>query len=79
MEKLRSGRLRAGAEQIAPENQLDQPDSRSLFRLLLEVEAELRKLGRQDVRALRDRLPILSRTKDLEQAHGTERLSRYIE
>ena len=78
MEQLQDGRLRARAEQTAPENQLDQPDSGSLFRLLLEVEAELRKLAREDIRALRDRVPILSRTKDLEKAHGSERLSRYI-
>jgi len=77
MEQLQSGRLWLGEEQAAPGNQLDQPDSRSLFRLLFEVEAELRKLTQEDVRALRDKLPILLRTKDLEQVRDA--LSRYIE
>jgi hypothetical protein len=79
MEQLQSGQLRPGAEQAAPGNQLDQPDSRSLFRLLFEVEAELRKLTRKDVRALRDKLSILSRTKDLEQVRDANHLPRYIE
>jgi len=82
MEQLQSeqsGPLPAGPEQTAPGNQLDKPDTRNLFRLLLEVEAELRRLAREDVRALRDRLPIISRIKDVERARGTERLSRYIE
>ena len=74
MEQLQSGQLRPGA-QTAPGNQLDQPDSRSLFRLLFEVEAELRKLTQKDVRALRDKLPILSRTKDLEQVRDANHLS----
>ena len=76
MEQLQIGQLRPGAEQTVPENQ---PDGRSLFRLLFEVEAELRKLTRQDVRALRDKLPILSRTKDPERIGDANHLSRYIE
>ena len=79
MEQLQSGQLRPGAEQAAPGNQLDQPDRRSLFRLLFEVEAELRKLTQKDVRALRDKLPVLSRTKDLEQIRDANHRSRYIE
>lgn len=79
MEQLQSGQLRPGAEQTAPENQSNQPDSRRIFRLLLEVEAELRQLTQKDVHALRDKLPILSRTKDPEQIGGANHLSRYIE
>ena len=77
MEPLQSGQLQPGAEQTAPENPSNRPVSRSLFRLLFEVEAELRKLTQKDVRALRDKLPILSRTKDPEQIRGAS-LSRYI-
>ena len=78
MEQVQSGQLRPGAEQTASENQSNQPDSRSLFRLLFEVEAELRKLTQKDVRALRDKLRILSPTKDLEQIPGTNHLSRHV-
>jgi hypothetical protein len=46
---------------------------------LFEVEAELRRLTQKDVRALRDKLPILSRTKDPEQIRDANHLSRYIE
>ena len=79
MEQLQSGRLRAGTEQTTPENQSDQSEGRSLFRLLLEVETELRKVAREDSRGLRNRLPTISPTKDRKQPRSSERLSRYIE
>ena len=43
---------------------------------MLEVEAELRKLTQKDVRALRDKLRILSSTKDLKQIPGSDHLSK---
>jgi hypothetical protein len=79
MEQPQSGRLRAGAERTTPENQFDQSEGKSLFRLLLEVETELRKMARADSRGLGNKLPIISRTKDGTQPRSSERLSRYIE
>lgn len=71
--------LEPGAARIASENESDQPDGKSLFRLLLEVEAELRKMVREDNRVLRGKLPIIARKKSRTQPRGAERLSRYIE
>jgi hypothetical protein len=78
MEQLQSGRLRAGTEQPTA-NQFDQSEGGSLFRLLLEVETELRKVAREDSRGLRNRLPTISPTKDRKQPRSSKRLSRYIE
>jgi hypothetical protein len=77
MEQSQSGRLQA--EQIASEDRFDWQVGKLLFLFLLEIEAELRKMARDDSRASRNKMPTFSMVKDPKQPRGGGRLSRYIE
>jgi hypothetical protein len=77
MEQPENGRLRM--ERMTPEDRSDRQEGKSIFLRLLEIEAELRKMARDESRSLRNNLPTISRLKDPKQPRHVRRLSRYIE
>ena len=79
MEQVQSQQPRTALEEMMRATRPLHPERQSLFRLLLEIESELRRTARRDAQELQEKLRLVSTLKGNRPSRRAERLSRYVE